>query len=63
MGNLLPKIPGAKNIRQYRPICLIDVIFKIITKILTIRNLPKLPLFLVGIFMMGWWRCMKFYMI
>jgi hypothetical protein len=34
---LLPKVQGAKNIRQFRPICLINVIFKIITKILTIR--------------------------
>jgi hypothetical protein len=34
---LLPKIIGASDIRQYMPNCLINVIFKVITKILTIR--------------------------
>jgi hypothetical protein len=32
---LLPKIVDAEEIKQYRPICLINVIFKFITKILT----------------------------
>jgi hypothetical protein len=30
---LLPKIPDAEEIKQYRPIYLINVIYKIITKI------------------------------
>lgn len=34
---LSPKIKGAINIRQYRPICLANVIYKIITKTLTLR--------------------------
>lgn len=37
---LLPKVAGATNIKQYRPICLLNVIFKLITKILTIRLTP-----------------------
>lgn len=34
---LLPKVKGANQIKQFRPICLLNVIYKIITKILTIR--------------------------
>jgi hypothetical protein len=34
---LLPKVKPATNIRQFRPICLLNVIYKIITKVLTIR--------------------------
>jgi hypothetical protein len=33
----LPKIHGDNNIKQFRPICLINVIFKIIAKILTLE--------------------------
>ena len=34
---LIPKIKEASNIRQYRPICLLNVDFKIFTKVLTNR--------------------------
>lgn len=34
---LIPKIKGAVNIRQFRPIFLINVVYKIITKTLTLR--------------------------
>jgi hypothetical protein len=34
---LLPKIKEANNIRQYRPICLLDVVYKIFTKALMLR--------------------------
>jgi hypothetical protein len=34
---LIPKIKGAVNIKQFRPICLLNVIFEIITKVLTMR--------------------------
>jgi hypothetical protein len=34
---LLPKIKEANQIKQHRPICLLNVIYKIITKVLTIR--------------------------
>jgi hypothetical protein len=34
---LLPKINDAERIQQYRPICLLNVIFKIFTKVATIR--------------------------
>ena len=34
---LLPKLKLPNNIKQFRPICLLNVIYKIITKILTIR--------------------------
>ncbi|WVZ54242.1 hypothetical protein U9M48_005067 [Paspalum notatum var. saurae] len=34
---LIPKVKGATNIKQFRPICLLNVIYKIITKVLTIR--------------------------
>jgi hypothetical protein len=34
---LLPKVNEADNIQQYKPICLINVSFKIFTKVATIR--------------------------
>lgn len=34
---MLPKVKPATNIKQFRPICLLNVIYKIITKVLTIR--------------------------
>jgi hypothetical protein len=34
---LLPKVKPAVNIKQFRLICLLNVIYKIITKVLTIR--------------------------
>lgn len=34
---LLPKVKLATSIRQFRPICLLNVIYKIITKTLTLR--------------------------
>jgi hypothetical protein len=34
---LLPKVKPAINIKQFRPICLLNVIYKIITKTLTLR--------------------------
>jgi hypothetical protein len=34
---LLPKIKEAERIQQYRPICLLNVSFKIFTKVATIR--------------------------
>ena len=37
---LLPKIKDAERIQQYRPICLLNVSFKIFTKVATIRQYP-----------------------
>ena len=34
---LIPKVKPAVNVKQFRPICLLNVIYKIITKVLTIR--------------------------
>lgn len=34
---LIPKVNGPTNIKQFRPICLLNVIYKIITKVLTIK--------------------------
>jgi len=34
---LVPKTQGASKIQQYRPICLLNVSFKIFTKVATIR--------------------------
>jgi hypothetical protein len=36
-NNLLPKVKPATSIRQFRPIYLLNVIYKIITKTLTLR--------------------------
>lgn len=33
----IPKLKLPNNIKQYRPICLLNVIYKIITKVLTLR--------------------------
>lgn len=37
---LVPKIKEANSIRQYRPICLLNVDYKIFTKVLTNRLVP-----------------------
>jgi hypothetical protein len=34
---LLPKISDAEKIQQYRPICLLNCLYKWVTKVLTIR--------------------------
>lgn len=34
---LIPKIKGATNIKQFRLVCLLNCIYKIITKALTLR--------------------------
>jgi len=34
---LLPKVKPATTIKQFRPICLLNIIYKIITKALTLR--------------------------
>ena len=34
---LLPKVKSANSVKQFRPICLLNVIYKIITKTLTVR--------------------------
>jgi hypothetical protein len=34
---LLPKLREVVNIRQYRPICLLNVFYKLFTKVLAIR--------------------------
>jgi hypothetical protein len=38
--SLIPKVPGAKNIKQYRPIALINVIFKLVSKAFAVRLSP-----------------------
>jgi len=37
---LLPKIKDASKIKQFRPICLLNCLYKLITKVLTIRIEP-----------------------
>lgn len=39
---LIPKIPGAKTVAEYRPIALCNVFYKIISKILSLRLKPIL---------------------
>lgn len=40
---LLPKVTDAARIQQFRPICLLNYLYKLITKTLTLRNsLPRL---------------------
>ena len=34
---LIPKIKLPNNVKQFRPICLLNIIYKIITKVLTMR--------------------------
>jgi len=43
----IPKVKGAVNIKQYRPICLLNVIYKIFTKVLTVR-LTKIATKVIG---------------
>jgi hypothetical protein len=37
---LLPKVAGATKMQQFRPICLLNCLYKWITKVLTIRIAP-----------------------
>lgn len=37
---LLPKVTGAERIQQYRPICLLNCLYKWFTKVMTIRIEP-----------------------
>jgi hypothetical protein len=68
---LIPKINDAERIQQYRPIYLLNVSFKIFTKVATIRlntvadhvvRPQKLPLCKDGIYSMEWPFCMKQFM-
>jgi hypothetical protein len=61
---LLPKIKEAERIQQYRHICLLNVSFKIFTKVATIRlTMLFAPLRQLsrkeGIYSMEWSSCMK----
>ena len=38
--SLIPKVPGAESIKQYRPIALINVIFKLVAKAYATRLSP-----------------------
>jgi hypothetical protein len=38
--SLIPKVPGADNIKQFRPIALINVIFKLVAKAYATRLSP-----------------------
>jgi hypothetical protein len=40
MISLIPKLKEANNIRQYRPICVLNIDYKIFTKVLTKRLSP-----------------------
>lgn len=40
---LIPKIPGAKKLSNYRPISLCNTVYKIITKIIFMRIRPLIP--------------------
>ena len=53
---LLPKVQDAEKIQQYRPICLLNCLYKWITKVLTLRLEPiveKLILINQSAFMKG----------
>lgn len=69
---LLPKLVGANKIQQFHPICLLRCIYKLITKVLTIRLEPFVDILFSrhqnafikkGILWMGLCLCMKFYII
>lgn len=34
---VIPKVKGADNIKQFRPLCMLNVIYKIITRTLAVR--------------------------
>jgi hypothetical protein len=38
--SLIPKVPGAENIKQFRPIALINIIFKLVSKAFAVRLSP-----------------------
>jgi hypothetical protein len=38
--SLIPKVQGAENIKQYRPIALINVVFKLVSKAYAVRLSP-----------------------
>jgi hypothetical protein len=46
--SLIPKMAEASNIKQFRPICLLNVDFKIFTKVLTNRP-PRVAKVALGI--------------
>lgn len=53
---LVPKVSDAEKIQQYRPICLLNCLYKWITKVLTLRLEPiadKLILLVQTTFMKG----------
>jgi hypothetical protein len=65
---LVPKLKEANNIKHFRPICLLNVDFKCITKVLTNRLVPVAKKiigknqtgFVKGRNILeGWWCCMK----
>jgi hypothetical protein len=66
--SLIPKVPGADNIRRYRPIALINVIFKLVAKAYAIRLSPiahrviaqsQTTFIKVDLSRTGLWLCMK----
>jgi hypothetical protein len=69
--SLIPKVPGADNIKQFRPIALINVIFKLVSKAYAFRLSPvaielfprrRLPSLRGDSSRMGLWLCMKSFM-
>jgi hypothetical protein len=69
---LIPKEKAAKRIQQYRPSCMLNVSFKIFTKVLAnrltsiacrITKPSSQSAFLPGRYILeGWWCCMKLFM-